>query len=190
MELESKSPNLEFKVHYLWQYDDRLKPKQKVALNALAVSLCMQSAAIRLLNTYFHEQYEADNIPQTDRMYFKKNILYQWIENDPVFKEYYDEIYSDVREFGEECLLKGMMPHKHKKTTTRKTKDGEWVSEVEEWETPGDKTLIIFFNKTVNKHKYTERLEVTTPEGIQVNGMAPVVLNINSATIEEADERS
>lgn len=162
----------DFKPAAQWQYDERLSLKQKNFLNCLQSALCIVLTAIKLMH-----KWEEETGSET-RMSRRSHGV--WLENDDIYKMYYLDLRTDVKDFGESKLHELMNGYKHRKETRRYTKEGDFITEVEEWTTPPDRAAVIFFNKTQNKDRgYVERQELTTPEGIQIQMMAPIILEVN-----------
>lgn len=168
-------------AHLQWQYDERLTLQQKNFLAALKQSLCIVSAALELMHEY---ETEVNREARTS-----KNAHYDWMRNE-VYAMYYNDIKSDVKDFGESQLHKLMIGVPINRKIKRLDKESNTIEIIEETSDPiPDKTAVIFFNKTQNKDRgYIERQELTTPEGIKINGMAPIILNVNPDTSNESDK--
>lgn len=166
-----------------WQYDERLKLNQKLMLSALSKSLCIVRDAIEMVNEYAVTKLEKPE----DFLYLDRNCHYRWVRDDEIYKMYFDDLNSDIKDFGESQLLKCMRGFSTTKTITRYDKEGKIVAKETETSEPVPiPSTVIFFNKTRNKDRgYIERQEITTPEGIKINGMAPIVLQVaNNGTNE------
>lgn len=162
-----------------WQYDERLSLMQKQMLSALRSTLCIITPAIEKVRE-LQKQVELNQ-------QISKNAHHRWSENDDIYRMYFLDLKTEVKDFGESCLHTLMKGHEHKKITKRFTKEGDYIIEEETWQTPPDKTAVIFFNKTQNKDRgYVERQELTTPEGIRIEAMAPIILEVNKPKADEA----
>lgn len=162
-----------------WQYDERISLMKKQMLSALRACLCVVSQALAKVHEFQTEMAAPTKMS-------KKNH-YDWIENDDIYRMYFLDLKSEVKDFGESQLHLLMRGTEVKKVTKRFTKEGEVIIEEETYFTPPDKTAVIFFNKTQNKDRgYVERQELTTPEGIRIEAMAPIILEVN----KPQDERS
>lgn len=169
----------EFNPAAQWQYDENLTLLQKQMLQALKASLCVVSTAIAMVHDWQSEE-------QSPTRMGKQNH-YTWLESNDKYRMYYLDLKSDVKDFGESQLHTLMKGIEVVKKTTRFTKDGDTIIEEERYTTPPDKTAVIFFNKTQNKDRgYVERQELTTPEGIRIEAMAPIILNVTPSPTDES----